>query len=317
MLTQALERFLQAQDFTANTIILHRTAIKYFLRIYDDVDPKVVTVKMADKYKESLRTGLKGNTTKPSSRNTMLACISSFWDWLIVWEYAERNPFSAKRLQRYAEGKVIRPIFTEEEIQRIFNAIGDDLCMQLAFSLALCGCRRGEFLNLIVDDVVFGDKTEIKLSAKYDSRTTWHWGIKNKKEQHIPVPPGLEELLTRRINQLEPPQPYITLPKVHYERNIKRMKEGTITQCDRDCPWQGFNRDFGKILKKAGVKHKVPHAARKTLCMKLFAQHEPLPVVQQVMRHASINTTVKHYANFDQRKAAQSAEKHIKLYVPT
>jgi integrase len=54
-------------------------------------------------------------------------------------------------------------------------------------------------------------------------------------------------------------------------------------------------RDFGQIVKRAGIPHCTPHDLRRTFVSQLAMAGVNQAIVQKLAGHASIQTTIKHY----------------------
>ena len=69
-----------------------------------------------------------------------------------------------------------------------------------------------------------------------------------------------------------------------------------------------FEKTFGKILDRAGVKHAGVHALRHTFATLLFEQCMEAHVIANLMGHASTNVTYKTYIHFTKRLMQDAAK---------
>jgi len=90
--------------------------------------------------------------------------------------------------------KVVR-LLNENEFQRILNTATVPLWKARILLAKTVGLRRGEILNLTVNDVNF-DKAKIIVPPKADSKHTWRWVVKDKERREFPVlPNGLNRVI--------------------------------------------------------------------------------------------------------------------------
>lgn len=315
-ISELFKEYIAYADLTENSIDIKRRAVKYFISHFGDVDPKVVTPKMAEDYKTKLCDGMR-TKLKSSSKNSYIANIKPFFLWMQKRYYIPQNPFLDIKLFR--QEKKIHEAYTPEDIARIFEIMKShkhSQCLQTAFTLALCGMRKGEVFNMIAKDFCILDsgRGEIKLSHKEDGKYTWRWGTKSKSERYVPVPDWAREILLNRIHWLIPPNPYLAIPDCYYKRAMDRLRSGKFNLDDRNCAYINFYRDFVSILKRAGVGHKVLHDTRFTLCMTLYNKQIPAEVTQKILGHANISTTLESYMELDQRQLCREAGEKLEDY---
>jgi site-specific recombinase XerD len=58
-----------------------------------------------------------------------------------------------------------------------------------------------------------------------------------------------------------------------------------------------FSHDFSKLSRNAGLGHWHPYELRHSVASLMLAQGTPLPVVSEVLGHASITTTLDLYGS--------------------
>lgn len=322
VITEYLKQYFACEDLAENSIDIRKRAVDYFVALFGDVDPNEVTASEAEKYKALIGKG-KRKKLRASSKNSYIANIKPFFAWLQRFGYIEKNPFIGITLFR--EEKKIHKVYKPEEIRRIFEVMSkqkNGLCLQAAFALALCGMRRGEVFNTTAKDFIIleNGRAEIKISHKEDGEFNWRWGTKGRKERYVPVPLWTQEIILERINWMQKPNPYLAVPKEHYDRALRRLHNNTFDRDIRNCAYRNFNRDFSNVLKRAGIEKKTLHDTRFTLCMNLFNADFPVAKVQKIIGHASITTTMKHYMELDQRQlcldAAEKLENYMSKNVP-
>ncbi|MBF0336923.1 MAG: site-specific integrase [Nitrospirae bacterium] len=187
---------------------------------------------------------------KPGTVNSDMKRIKAAFSWAVEREYLKVNPIAGYKQLR--EQKIFPRFLNEQQIQKIYAAIGDNKTYRLMFALYLhTGGRRSEIQRLqwvdIQEDGVIFRKTK-----SYQSRK-------------VPVSEGLEKIITE------------------YGRGIGKifeMKPDTITH------------RMKIYFKKAGVGEFRLHDLRHTFASLLVQKGISLQTVQELLGHSSYNTTL-------------------------
>jgi integrase len=129
------------------------------------------------------------------------------------------------------------------------------------------GMRRNEMLDLVWEG---GDKPWVD----FRENRVWIPAAYNKSDadQWLPLHPKLAEVLKPRQQE--------------------SGKLFSLSASPRE-----VSRKFGKLAKKAGLKISL-HDLRRSFGSR-YAPHVPAPVLQRLMRHADIKTTLAYYTNVD------------------
>lgn len=305
---ETFEEYLQFKLLSANSVMTYRRAVKYFVELFGDIDAEDVTPRNAARYKVALKTE-KG--LKRSSPNTYLQAIKTFFGW---WAEDRKKDDPFKNVNLYPKEEIIRPIYTVEEVKRIYDSLDistiSGLRSAVVVTLVFSGMRRGELLNLIVKDIDYAN-CRIKVSAKELTSRTWPWGAKGKCERLVGLSNKGISLIANLQSVLPQDQPYVVLSPKHYQlmlRRIENENKGYLPRLTTDScnnPWQSFSTQyFPKLLKKAGVEHKRPHDGRTYLCMQLLDAQMSLPKVKDALGHKSIQTTAGYYARYLKEETA-------------
>ncbi len=305
---ETFEEYLQFKLLAANSVTTYRRAVDYFVELFGDIEAEDVTPRHAARYKVALKTE-KG--LKKSSPNTYLQAMKTFFGW---WAEDSKKDDPFKNVKLYPKEEILRPIYTTEEVKRIYDSLNMDTISGLrdavVVTLVFSGMRRGELENLTVKEVDYTNGC-IKVRAKELTSTTWPWGAKGKCERLVGLSKKGVNLIANLQSVLEQDQPYVVLSPKHYQLMLNRMeneKKGYLPRLTTDScnnPWQSFSTYyFPKLLKNAGVEHKRPHDGRTYLCMQLLDAQMPLPKVKDALGHKSIQTTAGYYARYLKEETA-------------
>ena len=291
-------------DVRDSSIEILDRAVKWFVKLFGDLDVSVITYSHIDDYKKWLSNG-----RSRSSANCYLGMLKSFFSWLARRRYIVSSPFEGITLYKVVQKKYA--IYTPDEIKRIYS-VSDDL-WTLIISLALCGMRISEILNLCVKDIDF-ENNRIKITPKKDTAETWRWDIKDYHEAYVGLDESLTRILIARCEKLEK-MPYVNLKPKYWLRNIRKRDEGCLRQRQRNNPWGNFNRDFKFLLRRAIVETKRFHDLRGTFATERYKKGYDLKELQYLLRHSSIQTTAIYVRNIDeQRLVARSGDTFAEYY---
>lgn len=117
--------------------------------------------------------------------------------------------------------------------------------------------------------------------------------IRRDLSQTIPIFPELKEVLLR-LKELEEQRDDYKGKVVPYSATNKGL----------------INKKLNKIEKALGIKKKgrSTHGFRRLLATELFKNEVPIDVIKDVMRHSSIDVTLKAYREYDNDRVRKSME---------
>jgi len=178
-----------------------------------------------------------------------------------------------EKFKRLREEQKARPRFTEDQVQKVIDAVRPD-CRPLFIFIRETGCRREEALSLqhwqIQEEsrlVVFSEDT------------------KSKKYRYVPL---TDEAL----------QAVTTLPKlkdcVYVYYNLKTK--------DR---WYDCKKPWEQAREKVGLPEIQVKDLRRHYAIELAENGADMHDIQQVLGHASVATTERHYAQFSPKHSAK------------
>ena len=212
---------------------------------------------------------LAGRSARTANQHRMSAI--AFGTWLEERKILDHNPF--KRVSKQAEAsdrRLVRRAATPVELQKLFDAAPPHrAAVYVAF--ALTGLRRNEMRQMTWGDLDLADGT-IRVRAEIS---------KSGKEATIPLHPQLAAVLAAsRSPKAGDDDPWF--------KELPRAKTFY-----KDLAVAGIAK-FNAAGKKLDV-----HALRGTLGTNLARRGVPMPVVQRLLRHASMETTAKYYTHLE------------------
>lgn len=205
------------------------------------------------------------------------------------------NPCDAAKLPKLdAKGA---ELLTEDELQLFLTSIKDSR-LRAAFLFEIgTGVRRGELLALAWQDV------DLKLGTAYIRRSLNRF----QKED------GGSELRFHAVktagSERTVPLPgfvIVALGKHKIRQEAEKLKHAFIYQ-DKDLVFctelgkplepRNFIRHYALLLERAGIAHTRFHNIRHTVATMLLKQNEHPKVVQELLGHASVITTLNTYSH--------------------
>jgi len=162
----------------------------------------------------------------------------------------------------------------------------------------LCGLRLGEVLNLTWPDVDF-ERSRIRVARKSMSGQRTAWVPKDKDMRIVPLPDQAVSVLSELQVSANEGQEYVFVAERGPSKGSRLKRHNT---------W----RDFQAIRARAGLPKCSFHDLRKGYCTNL-AGVVPLHIVQELVGHADIRTTRKHYLKVrdEQIDSARSALEEV------
>ena len=245
----------------------------------------------------------------PASVNTHIKMVKRIFSLAVKRGQLEKNPFNGFPLMKVPQ-KAIR-LLSQNEIQRLLTAAKDPVWKAKIMLSKTASLRRGEVLNLTINDIDF-DKGKVIVQPKPDTDSTWRWVVKDKERRELPLIESVAQLLADIIAGLPEGQPYLFLSAERYAHLLMLKKSGKLIDRVAKCPEANFRRGWKLICKRAGVEGVTFHDLRATCITEWFEQGMMPHEVQRLSGHASIDTTVKYYVGIresmiDRAREASSA----------
>ena len=289
-LSELLEDYVQRTrtQIERSTAKLGTYCMRHLIAAVGDIPAEQVTFKHC----ELLQQYCVDNGLGPASVNMHSKLIKRIFTLAVKRGQLLQNPFDGVRLIKVPK-KLIR-LFNEKEFNKLLAAAPTLLWKARILLDKTTGLRRGEVLNLTVNDVDFA-KGKILVQPKEDTQHTWRWVIKDKDRRELPLVDEVAQLLRDIQATLPKDQPYLLLSPQRYEHLMMLKSNGKLTYEMRKCPDGNFCRNWKVIVKRARITYAVFRDLRSTCITEWFEKGLLPHEVQKLAGHADINTTMKYY----------------------
>lgn len=202
---------------------------------------------------------------KTKSMNFEIKALRTIFNCAKQWGLIDRNPTEGVKTQRVTDARPLR-FLSDEECRRLLEESPDDM-RAIILGFLMTGMRRGELEHLVWDDIDFGARI-IRIRHKPDWRPKSH-------EREIPISPDLEGLLKNLKLQRSSAHEYV------FTLEGRPAFDGDI------------RKRLVRIARRAGVKSLTSiHSLRHTFGSALARSGVALPVVQQLLGHSDVRTTM-------------------------
>lgn len=303
LLKDYLERTrTQIEESTANSAAYR---MKDFIAAVGNIRSDTVTFRHAERFQQyCIDKGL-----SPASTNTHIKMVKRIFSLAVKRGQLEKNPFTGISMLKVPDGLV--RLVTEKEFRQILRVACDPIWKARIFLAKTSGLRRGEILNLTINDVDFA-KGKIIVQPKKDTKFTWRWVVKDKERREVPLVDGAANLLIQLQEKMPEKQPYFFLTPERYQYLLHRNATGDLIDRVAKCPDNNFRRNWLHLCKKAGIDDLTFHDLRATCITEWFEQGMMPHEVQRLAGHSSIETTMKYYVGIrdemiDRARKASSA----------
>lgn len=275
-LDDACAAFLEAREGTVKdaTLRAYKAAFALLRPVAGEMRVQLITAREIEAYQSSL---VRARYESRSVRSYMKA-IGALLNWLVDVGLLTKNPASRVRPVRVTEKR--RHFLTWEDAPRLITAV-DSPEYQAGVGLAIyAGLRLGEILALRWENVdAEGSIIHI--------RNTIGWSTKSGKAR--------ETVIMREMQQL-----LHVLPR-RGPMVVSDPRHGT----SKTAREQGFVRSFKRARERAGLPDALRfHDLRGSFATELL-QRFPPAVVQQILGHADVQTTMKFYSRIDPQRAVE------------
>lgn len=237
-----------------------------------------------------------------SSRKNFLSALDTFYDYLLSVDLVDVNPTAGVKRPKVTTTPGLT--LTAEELRRLLAAPGSPRDRIQAYLLAFTASRVAAITNLRWQDIDFMNRT-----------ITFH--VKGNKYRTINIHPRLmpelrrwylyqEEYAARYPAMLEakskPDTDYVLMT-----RNGARLPKNMIS---KQLQARACRAGLYVLPRKHGVacSRVTPHVLRRTFATILLNDGHHLDAVSDVLGHASVDTTRKHYAFSSDERQRETLE---------
>ena len=219
-----------------------------------------------------------------NSVNNIRLCLKSFFKFLIVEEYIEKDPMM--RIEALREEVVVRTTLTPEQTELIRCSCVRERDLAIVDFLLSSGVRVGELIKLNRADIDFYNRSAIVKGKGRKERQIYFSG---KALVH------LKKYLESRDDDNE--ALFVALRKPH-----QRLSASGVQEILRNIPKE--NEEIKNI-------HFHPHACRYTFATSLINKGAPLEHVTEMLGHVNGDTTRKCYAKINKTTIKVSYDKYV------
>ena len=270
----SFEKYWRRRKPGSSTALHYASDIRIFFRWAEGQSPEAITVHNVDEF-----IGWQQNLGRAQATiRRRLIALRMFYDYLAyICEERVANPVSTRR-HYIDQGHRLPRDIRQNEIEKLFTAIGDHLRDRTIFTLMLhTGMRVGEVVNLRQAGVYVSENRPPHLRV-----------IGKGQRERVAY---LSATATLLLNEYLSGRPAKTEEKVFLNR---RGKPITIT---------GIQLQLAKYCHKANIWvtcHQLIH----TFACRMIAAEVPVTSVQKMLGHTSIRTT-QLYVNVADRQVEQ------------
>lgn len=248
---------------------------------YFKPNTKINTIKSVEieKFKSFLLTDKRGKITA----NRYIENLSKMFNIAIDNEWLRKNPIN-KDTKFKKKNYGVRYLHDDEEIE-LFKHLSGYMRDMVIVALNT-GLRRANILNLKWSEISFEfNMLEI---------------LENKTNEHIKLP--MNNVLIDLFKRLAK----------------ERTSEYVFVNPKTNRPYVDIRKTWNKAKKDAGIEDLRFHDLRHTVCTRLIKKGVPLPVVQKIMFHKSIQTTMRysHVDSIDMERAMTLLGSNANMVTP-
>ncbi len=219
-----------------------------------------------------------------NSVNNIRLCLKSFFKFLMVEEYIDKDPML--RIEALREEVVVRTTLTAEQTELIRCNCVRERDLAIVDFLLSSGVRVGELIKLNISDIDFNNRSAIVKGKGRKERQIYFSG---KALVH------LKKYLESRNDNNE--ALFVAIKKPY-----KRLSASGIQEILRNIP---KNNEQTKNI------HLHPHACRYTFATSLINKGAPLEHVTEMLGHVNGDTTRKCYAKINKTTIKNSHDKYV------
>jgi len=244
-----------------------QVALKFINQFLGDLNLDAVTLAHLHKYvKHRKSQGLSDATV-----NREITILKHLLNYAAECGVIESNP--VEKFKRLREEQRERPRFTEDQVQKVIDAVRPD-CRPLFIFIRETGCRREEALSL--------QHWKIQEESRL---VVFSEGTKSKRFRYA----GLTDEALLAVKTLPK---HKDCPYVFY--NLKSN--------DR---WHDCRKPWEQAREKVGLPEIQVKDLRRHYAIELAEDGANMHDIQSVLGHASVATTEKHYAQFSPKHSAK------------
>ena len=270
-------------------------ALQSFIAVVGNMDFQSITLRHGELFRQHCLDH--GNS--PATVSKKLRALKRLFQLAVERKQLEENPLKYVKLPKSPKRKV--ETYTSDECERMLRAAREcraenpvqwDLLILIALTTAM---RRGELLNAVWSDIDFESKV-IEVTPKKNTTETWEWLIKDTDRRRLPLTDEAVTMLSEHQGRQPEGYPYIFVPPCRCDKiqHLRRQENWSLSD-SRLKVINNFDRKFGKILKRAGIRKGQFHDLRRTVLSNWLANGMSERDVMVLAGHSSFQTTHQFY----------------------
>lgn len=296
----------------AATFSGYRNCLKIIKQHFEPLNLKLTElnpIHIQEFYNKRLSEGVKASTVIHYHAN-----IHKALKYAVKMGLIPNNP--ADKVDRPKKENFTGSFYSEEEVQKLFEAFEGDECELCVHIAAFYGLRRSEVIGLKWDAIDFENKTitiKHKVTEALNDDGKYELVIEDKLKNQsshrtMPLIPHIEEML---LEEKEKQERYRKLCGKSYSKEfdgyICRKSTGELIKPNY------FSDHFKLMLKKHDLRKIRLHDLRHTCASLLLKNGVPMKQIQEWLGHSSFNTTANTYSHLDYSSKIMSAETMEKI----
>ena len=243
--------------YSDNTVKIYNSCLRIFFRYYSQKPIQEINIKDIENFNFNF---IIKHTYSSKTQNQYISAVKTFYIKMKGINY-ELN-----HLERPIEGQKLPKVIPIEDVRAFLEGIPNIKHKTALSTIYSLGLRRGELLNLRIEDISFKRDTVKILNAK------------GKKDRDLPLPKKLKELLTIYYRQ-EQPENWL----------IEGQKPGIPYSAT------SLSNIFHKYLERVIKNHNFTlHSLRHSYATRLLDMGVDLRIIQELLGHESSRTTEIH-----------------------
>ncbi len=255
------EKYWRRRKPSASTALHYASDVRIFFKWAQGKPPDDITVHDVDEFigwQQSL------GRAQATIRRRLIA-LRMFFDYLVyIREEHIANPVITRR-HYIDQGHRLPRDICQEEIEKLFTAIGDHLRDRTIFTLMLhTGIRVGEVVNLCLRDVYLSENRSPHLRVNG----------KGQRERVAYLSATATQLMSKYLSG----------------RPAKKEEKVFLNQRGKSITITGIQLQLAKYCHQAGI-WVTCHQLRHTFACRMIAAGVPVTSVQKMLGHTSIRTT--------------------------
>ena len=176
-----------------------------------------------------------------------------------------------------------------------------------------CGARSGELMNLWWSDLDF-EHDSVTICAKNEADGVEAWRPKDYDSRTIPLPRATMQVLATWHSKAKEGATFVFISP-RRAAWIRQQREAGTWKVARS-PLNNLTRDFGMLVRSAGIAHASLHDLRRA-CISHWARKLPAALVQKLAGHSNIATTMRYYVSVRQEDLDAARDVTAAVLAPT